>query len=67
MIDWERARRPDGSLDLVKAYELRYGPANTVAESYLKELDSLRPQLSRQSAAVAITTARWFGLSIASH
>lgn len=66
MIDWERTRRVDGSIDLVAAYELRYGPAGTTAENYLKEVEALRPQLSRQCAAVAVVNARWWLLAIRS-
>lgn len=66
MIDWERARRPDGSLDLVSAFELRYGPSNKTARMYLREVEGLRPQLSRQSASVAVVTAHWFALSLPS-
>ena len=66
-IDWERCRRADGSINLVAAYELQYGPATTTVESYLKEIEGLRPQLSRQCAVVAVANARWMTLLVGSH
>jgi len=66
MIDWERVRRPDGTIDLVGAFERRYGPSSKTARMYLREVEGLRPQLSRQSAAIAIATAHWFALSLPS-
>ena len=54
---WEQFRRPNGTLDLVKAYIDLYDHSY-IATHYLEKIQDLMPIRSRQAAAVAIENAK---------
>jgi len=59
-MDWERHRRPDGSIDLYSAWQSLPGKAKTPNHvgRYLSLVEQLQPINSRQGAAIAIATAQ---------
>lgn len=60
-MDWDRYRRDDYTIDLVKAFKVIYGDDKAInherAQSYLGMVEQLQPVRSRQTAAVAIAGA----------
>lgn len=61
MINWERFREPDGTINLLAAYvsvmKNQVIPVSHPALDFLVDVTKLTPIRSRQVAAVAITQA----------
>lgn len=61
MIDWERFRRLDKTIDLVQAYKFQLigiqRRCNPAAIDFLTDIEYFQPINSRQVAAVAIAQA----------
>jgi len=63
MINWNKYRRPDGSIDLLHVWRNHVGGTsadNELAQTYFEFIESLQPINSRQAAAVAIANWRSF-------
>ena len=61
-VDWEKYRKQDGSIDLYKVWEqnsINEGDAKIekFAHLYFRLIELHQPIVSRQAAAVALTTA----------
>lgn len=65
MVDWDRIRREDSSLDLRKGFDLSLTAMPNLlseiqilaAHAYLETVESMKAIHSRQAAAIAIATA----------
>lgn len=63
-MNWENFRRPDGTIDLLKAWksleiELEQDELNNVI-GFLEGVEAKRPIVSRQAAAIAVESASFF-------
>ncbi len=57
-FDWFRFRNERGDIDLIGVYDSLWPPIPTEAESFLGSIMRMQPVRSRQTAALAVYTAR---------
>lgn len=59
-MDWDVYRRPNGTIELVRAWAnqgVMAGVRSSKACQFLRDIEELQPINSRQAAAIAIATA----------
>lgn len=60
-LNWEDYRNQDGSINLVNVYTALYGEPYSSTVEHLSMIEFIQPIKSRQAAAIAVVSAKFFG------